>query len=408
MKRYVVWTLNLIVFTLGATGVEAATELKDVCGPKGTPPAGANAQVASLCRAAYLNGESWITNDNNSRVWAPVTAVCAFSCIAGVPGVCGGAAGSGDAQDSSNQQGFQGQTQTIQQGSTVQNGESGQGSAVSVGDPCSTAVSAGNKAYKADKSAGHDLESAKANGRTALTLSGGTPLFANADTGKKAAGVAGGEGSANGTDSGSNVGELCEKAAASGNVQDRFDCALASDPSFPKFIKDERFQQEFEKITGHPLQDIINADGAFVRNTLVPDGLENSFAQVKDKQSTLQFLGSVANLGKDMLKEIGDEHDRAWILGHLPAVVADQFLDVPGKRDETTLVASGAAQSSANGSPASVPGTRLTALSTKAALRAPASAELNPKTNIFEQVSRRYRLTMDRVERLDWALRYNQ
>ena len=71
-----------LAFCLAIASARAdTTTLQSVCGQDGKSPTGGVSQEDRLCKAAYGNGNAWVVNDNNSRVWAPVAVVCGYTCI---------------------------------------------------------------------------------------------------------------------------------------------------------------------------------------------------------------------------------------------------------------------------------------------------------------------------------------
>ena len=322
-----------------------AETLYDVCGPPGTRYPDPNSQFAKYCQAGHASRQAWLKDDNGYRVWLPVAFVCGYGCI--TP-----AAGAG--------------AQTPICGSTQ--------------DSCNQASKAGYKAYSLSTTAGSDLNSARNNGKQAMALARDKV--------------------ANRASPAPDLSTACGRAFQFQAAQDRIDCALENDSELPKIVKDPRFQAEFERITGHPLQQLINQSGSNMMNTAGPEAIKHAYDGLKDKMSFQQFLNGASGIVGGILKNFPVDSDRArFIASAIPAPFR-------------SAVSGAASNITAN---TGAPGDKL-ALKSRDSKGAPvtltspngmpdyASVPLdiagNPHGNqlsIFEQVSLRYRMIEDRL-----------
>ena len=352
----------------------------------------ANSQLSLICKAANANVDGFITNDNNARVGASIAVVCGFGCASG-DGICVGpdVKGSG-------------------------------------GDPCKSAVKVGTAAFNSNKAGQADVKAGNENLDKAKILLGNT------------AGVVGGSGlSANSTTIDNTLFPACEKASTTQTVQDRIECALATDPTLPKFIKDPQFVAEFQRVTGKSLQDVINLNASTILTSVAPGAIQNAYGALKGKTSFGQFLGSAAKLVGGVLGNLTSDEDRKTLVtgvvpksfhGLLPGTYdPSQFASAPN--DSIPGAGAQAVGASSTGTSLQVPGS---GAGDKAALaarvaggsnakeagtdsgdrplmltgsvpevdRAPATAvENDPSISIFERVSKRYRLTQSRLTLLN-------
>lgn len=385
-------------------GADAGTTLEQVCGAKGSRLS--NSQADQLCRAGYANGEAWIASDNNSRIWAPVAIVCGYTCVVGFGGSC--SPGSASGQSANNSAAFNSQLQAIGTGEGGPAGGSGSAGGGG-GGACGTAVQAGRKAYDADKASDLELDAAKKNGKNALALQGGKAPSIVSEP------VRGPRSGASNEDF--SLPDSCVRAGKGGNVQDRIDCAMATDPSIPAFVKSPQFLADFQRITGRPLQEVINKSPQTLMDRYATGGIQNAVQLAQGRVSLEQLLKGGAGLLKAMASGLGAEDRAKFVSNVLPpsmAAMANGILDGLGVGGSSALAAVERRSdvAAASGATAGAPAGAITGLSDDAAalLRGPsnAGAEEDSNVSLFERVSARYRANFGRIEQVGWALRMNQ
>jgi hypothetical protein len=216
----------------------APPTLEQICGPpdniiKGTI-------FTEKCYAAYASGNASLIENNNTYVHGAAAVVCAYSCMAGGFGSCGAGGGA-----------------------------------------CSGAVSLGNKAVADDQDSTNGFSSAQKNGSDALALMMGQnknrDFIGSANTGQASV---------------PSLPSSCTSAASTRSVSARIDCAAATDPSLPAFVRSPQFASEFKDITGYTLQDAFSQDTATLLNQYGPSAIKNAYAKVKGKISYADFMKS--------------------------------------------------------------------------------------------------------------------
>ena len=375
------------VFLLSSHKAFATTTLKNVCGTEGAAMGADVGQHQLLCKTAYLNANSSIINDNNSRVYTSVAVVCAYSCIGGKSS-CG-------------------------------NGEGGSGGS------CSTAVQTGHKSYDASDQSDSDFEAAKANGHNALlTKSAVTELESGGGTLSRAGNSAvhgltrlGGSSE---VPRDSTLPAACRAASETGNVQSRIECATATDPSLPAFVKSPQFQSDFQRITGQSLQAVINQDGGDLLDRYATGALQSAFKSFDGKISLNDFMGRAGGLVSSLIGSFDEAKRKDVALSVIPPGMQGMVPMGSGPSLGTTPL--GTALAGANGlSPvepqaglgehalaerglltdrtpaettAETPqsgGSLLAGLGNPPDPEFGASPENNPAISLFERVSRRYK-----------------
>ena len=367
-------------------------------------------QLALLCRATRQTDAAAFIDDNNSRVWTPVMVTCGLTCLAAMKGkntaqTCLSAPVNGGAQQNPNYQNMESQLR----------GSLGGKANFSGSNPCASAVNSGfrafdaNKAFRGEDSAYYEdlqaLEQFVSNGSAAVVNQGG--------------------GSTGLSGPGGDLPESCQRARSSMATQDRFDCALTTDPNMPRFIKDPRFQKEFQQLSGVNLDATINQSTSQIYAKVAPGVLKKAYDQVKDKMSMSQLFSVGASLGKLMYNGLATNDDKNYMV---KAFVPSQ---IRGFMPEPNLPGNGnggiagghSADASGNATTSSEGGSGIQpiiprkdlALSTQqvgdetmltgtipdneSAIRKPTSEQNinsdpknNPAFSLFARVSRRYRL----------------
>jgi hypothetical protein len=329
--------------------------LVQVCGVEGSG-VGSNAQTIQLCKAAYDSGNSWVINDNNSRVRASVAVVCAYSCLSGGLG-----------------------------GSCTSGG----------GSPCSQAVDNGTKSYQYNNLSQDSYTMAQNNGSNALSM----------NSTSSSVGVVQPQSQGQ-----SGMPSSCQAALATGSVQDRTACAVATDPTLPPFVQDPQFQADFQKATGFPLQQALNENNDSLMQTYIPAGLEHAMNNVASTTSASDFLSGGAKLVSGVLSNLSSAEERSYLLSHilpqkLAGLIPGVDYDRNAKRPHTGTTALAQVRTQ-DPSPLGI--------STVADRRPAESGGENPLTgengDLFLRVSSRYRISLlqGRVNHLNWATRMNQ
>jgi hypothetical protein len=342
--------LIFCLFFFNSLAALADPTLVQVCGTEGTG-VGANAQTIQVCKAAYDSGNSWVINDNNSRVRASAAVVCAYSCLSG--GLSGGScAGSGSA--------------------------------------CSNAVNNGNKAYDYNNLSQDSYTAAQNNGSNALSMnSNSTTVGAVQPTSQSASGQSG-------------LPASCQAAVSSGSVQDRIACATATDPSLPAFVQSPSFQADFQQATGFSLQQALNENNASLMQNYIPAGIEHAMSTT----SATDFLSGGAKLVGGLLSNLSSADERSYLLSHIlppklagliPGVNYDPNAKRPNSRG-TALAQLAPTDSAPDRKIADVMGSN-----------AGAGSILNETGDLFARVSTRYKISLaqGRIDELKWALPMN-
>jgi hypothetical protein len=238
-RQYLGVTVILAVLApIWTNDAQAVQTLSQVCAP-----GGAN-QMATLCQAAYSNGNTSFILDNNARVRGSVAVVSAVSCMSGDPGAC------------------------------------------------SSAVDNGYQAYDYHNDSKAAFTSAQTNGQTALALSSSASTIQGNGITSQGGTNAGQPGSSPAIAGSAAVVEMpaaCAQAVAGGVVGDRIACAIASDPTVPAMVRDPQFPANFQNATGVSLQSVMNKSPGEVASYL-PMALEHAYAGVKDRVSLADFL----------------------------------------------------------------------------------------------------------------------
>ena len=199
---------------------------------------------------------------------------------------------------------------------------------------------------------------------------GGAPAASAAKTAE--AGVVGGHSAAADAAAGS-----CTGAGDSAAI---IACVSKRDPSLPPIVNDPAFQQQFEKQTGQSLGDLVKSG-------------ENPVSAAS------RVLGSA----------VGDEGKN--LVAAATSAFAKNIADDMNKLADASAVASkdsgaGAAATDplAFDAPAAAPPANVT----QDFDRKPASTPSKGKLTLFEIVTERYHLVMDRVDKLAWSTPYNR
>ena len=379
--------LALILPTpLLAADYNPALELGPICAAELNNPSPQNSQRSLLCKSAAQAEDTSFTNDNNARVLIPVAVVCYYTCAlsnSGTPTmqkVCGAGAG----------------------------GKAGGGG----GSPCTIAQTTAKSAASADQQAFDDRVAKYGNLVTAAamestgsaTVSGGG---ASAELNSAIAKSAGGA-----------MPESCRKARSSGNLDDRLDCALATNPNVPRFVKDPKFQAEFQQITGYSLQSMINKSESDVNSNYGPQILKNIYGNLRGKAS----FGSIVATAEKAISGAMESVDTSAGNANLFAGNIHQELPT-GTAAMDSLNLSGNLSGNlpggglpGEGEAAAHPGNPLAELNAmppredlnRGLASNAGNAEDSSDLSLFARASHRYRLVMDRVEKLDWDLPENK
>lgn len=250
--------LATLALALARTAEADAPTLKQVCGPQAQQKFAGQGQLGQLCSSAYINGNLWLTNDNNSRVNAAAAVVCAYSCLSGGLTSCASPSDAGG------------------------------------GSACSTAVNTGYKAYDYSQTSDANLASAKQNGASAVGFqvgnggAAGTAQSGGPDSGGAAA--SGSAASAGGASSGGALTPACQRLQSTNSAQDRIACAAETDPSLPSFVQSPQFAADFQKVTGTSLQSVINLSGETIVDRYAAGGLQNAVASLNGKMSLTDLM----------------------------------------------------------------------------------------------------------------------
>ena len=397
-------------------GETASPNLNVYCSPAAVKLAGANSQRALFCSAAHASEDGRFGNDNNARTWASVTLVCGYTCVlslAGIPVsqmVCSSAQVQGSQKDDQNAQNLV--ANLPRNGGGPGNASVAGGSADgSGGDPCSSAYKAGYHGYDNYKSAKDDRSATDSNLSQVPGLDSNAPVLTGG-------GVVGGEKKDRAGGGGGAPGVLpaaCQSAQASGSVEDRLACSRALDSNFPEFTKDPRFLQEFEQITGHPLQELINRPGR-VNLELAPQVLEKSYDAVKEKMSLAEFTANGLKSTLAIVEAI-PASERKMFVGELIPEPFKSLLPAswvgPDANAKTSVAPTGGAspraglvQAASGVGTVGPSGKAVTSGTGTQAVKVEMKDE-DPKLSLFERVSRRYLKSTDRLEKLEWSTPFN-
>ncbi len=358
--------------------------------------AGTDQQLALLCNAARQTDAAAFIDDNNTRVWTPVMVNCGMTCLAAMRGkpsgtTCLSAPVAGSAQSNPNYQNLEGQLRNSMGGRSF-------GSS----NPCASAVNSGfraldsHKAYRGeDKAYYEDLDA------LAEFLKNGSAGVANADSGGKYSGAGG------------DMPEACQRARKTMATQDRFDCALATDPKMPRYIKDPRFVKEFQDATGVPLDSAINQSTREIYAKAAPTVLKRAYDIVKDKMSMIQLFNAGATIGKLVYNGLASNDDKNYFVKAFVPGQIRGFMPEPNLPSDGGIaggrVANAATPASGGGAP--TPGASATQVASATQQvgsetlltglvpeddGSQADAKIDPKNNpkysLFARVTRRYKI----------------
>ena len=311
--QVIVVAIALLSPSASAAGI-GSTDIQSVC--KDAMSRG-DSQITSLCNATSASYLGYATNENNSRVWAPVATVCGHTCILSMSGiptaqmVCSTASIQGTTQNGVDQDVVNSQiSQFRAAASAAQPAGPRNSSSLQGGDPCGSTVNAGLHAYGAHKAGKEDQETAQRNFQATLEAAAASSVVVGG-------GVAGGQNGDTVPTALRNLPTACRAMLKSGSMQDRLDCSLATDSQMPRFIKDPRFLAEFKNATGNSLDSVIGQPSSDIVNSMAPAMLQRAASSAGGKLSLSQFVSAASALGKAVANSLPSAEDRASFMEEL-------------------------------------------------------------------------------------------
>jgi len=258
-------------------------------------------------------------------------------------------------------------------------------------------VNNGYGAYRSNQDSSSAYKAARHSGGTALSYDSSYSVFS----------------ASSGDDSHGNKLNLslspsCQSAASSGSVHDRINCALSSDPSLPAFVGSPKFLSDFQKATGHSLQETINQSSDSLLNEYSLKALKHAYDSSAGKVSFMDFVGKGIFLVKGIAGKLNSKEDQSKLVTSIvPHSLRGMLTDIPMVQEKAVVEVP--SELSPRLSPQLVEERpTLQARLPERDLASTTDIQDDPNASIFEQVSKRYRIDRDLVEKLDWALPMNR
>ena len=368
-----------------STVTHAADDLSDLSSICKVAAQNGNEQIKSLCKAMITSYAGSGTNENNSRVWAPVVAVCGNACLQSIVGnsaksICSNARIQGGLNDSvTNDQMQAGLAELRGSARTVNtNG----------GDPCSSTVGASQNAYGAHKTSKEDSESARANAKTILAAAAeNTTFVAGAIKGPAEKGAL------------DNYPFACKQLILGNlSLQNRLDCASATDDRLPAFVKSPEFAAEFKSVTGSSLESVLDENSSQVVSAIAPTMIKQAYNSVSGKLSLGQFLKTGTQLSKVISDSLPTPEDRNSFMAELLPASLRNFMPSTNTASSASLRGAqlAATKPTNDREPAADTLRPATVASDMLTGQAPERPE-DESLSIFEKVSRCYRRVTSRL-----------